>query len=320
MANRATVAVPLPEIAEDVREGLSTSPKKLPPKLFYDARGSDLFDEITRLPEYYPTRLETEIFHQRAGEIVRAAGEHLDVVELGAGMATKTRVLLREILKRQLAVSYTPVDISADALAVCAKSVRGEMQRVDVKACVADFMLEMPRLPECKETRLMLYIGSSIGNFDPENAQDLLRNMRRQLRNGDALLLGTDLRKNKETLVAAYDDSQGVTAEFNKNMLARINRELGANFELEQFAHVALWNSGESRIEMHLESRREQQVRIPLLKMNVSFARGERIHTENSYKYTIGAAGKMLRDAGFRREQTWTDPRQWYAVHLARCV
>jgi dimethylhistidine N-methyltransferase len=319
MANRAA-ALQLPEIANDVLEGLSASPKTLPPKLFYDAEGSRLFDEITRLPEYYPTRLETRIFQECAGEIVRAAGDQLDVVELGAGMATKTRLLLHEVLKRQLSVRFTPVDISADALEVCSESLKREMPRVSVSPCVTDFTTRIPKLPGTKSTRLMLYIGSSIGNFDPEDAQALLTSMRKALRPGDALLLGTDLRKDEATLVAAYDDAQGVTAQFNKNVLARINRELGADFQLEKFRHVALWNSEESRIEMHLESTERQSVWIKTLRVRVNFDTGESIHTENSYKYTLQDVERMLRVAGFKRERTWTDPKEWYAVHMARAV
>lgn len=318
MAIRA--AVQLSEIADDVLAGLSATPKSLPPKLFYDAAGSALFDEITRLPEYYPTRFETQIFRQHAKDILRAAGEQLDIVELGAGMATKTRLLLREVLKRQLTVNYTPVDISADALDVCASSLRRELLRVKVDPCVADFSMAMPRLPQAKNTRLMLYIGSSIGNFDPDHAQQLLGSMRLSLRRGDALLLGTDMRKDEATLVAAYDDSLGVTAKFNKNLLARINRELGADFNLAQFRHIALWNSEESRIEIYLESETEQTVAIPALKRRFTFARGERIHTENSYKYTQNGVQKMLAKAGFRHEESWTDSRKWYSVHLARAV
>lgn len=318
MANRATA--PVSEIAGDVLAGLTASPKKLPPKLFYDAAGSALFDEITRLPEYYPTRVEAQIFRDRAKDIVRAAGEQLDIVELGAGMATKTRVLLREALKRQLALTYTPVDISPDALELCAKSLRQEMMRVEVKPCVADFSLQMPKFHQCRGTRLMLYIGSSIGNFDPEHAQELLDSMRSSLRRGDALLLGTDMRKDEATLVAAYDDSLGVTAQFNKNVLARINRELGADFDLDLFRHIALWNSDESRIEMHLESEEAHSVFIPALRKRIPFDRGERIHTENSYKYTLKTVEQMLTRAGFRLEESWTDSRKWYSVHLARAV
>jgi L-histidine Nalpha-methyltransferase len=318
MANRA--AVQISEIAPDVLEGLTKPAKSLPAKLFYDAAGSALFDEITRLPEYYPTRLETELFRKHASEMVRAAGEQLDIVELGAGMATKTRVLLGAVLKRQLAVTYIPVDISGDALDICAASLRRELLRVEVMPRVADFSLEMPELPLSKGTRLMLYIGSSIGNFDPGNAERLVGAMRDSLRAGDALLLGTDLRKDKKTLVAAYDDSLGVTARFNKNVLVRINRELGANFDVDQFKHVALWNSGESRIEMHLESLQEQTVWIGALNLRVHFAVAERIHTENSYKYTQKSVSKMLKHAGFALEKTWQDARNWYAVHLARAV
>jgi dimethylhistidine N-methyltransferase len=185
---------------------------------------------------------------------------------------------------------------------------------------VADFSMAMPRLPQAKNTRLMLYIGSSIGNFDPEHAQQLLESMRLSLRRGDALLLGTDMRKDEATLVAAYDDSLGVTAKFNKNLLARINRELGADFNLAKFRHVALWNSEESRIEIYLESEAEQTVSIPALKRQFTFARRERVHTENSYKYTQSGVRTMLAKAGFSHQKSWTDDRKWYSVHLARAV
>jgi L-histidine N-alpha-methyltransferase len=308
----------LPEIAADVLAGLTRSPKSLPPWLFYDQQGSELFEQITRLPEYYLTRTELCILQRCAPEIVEAAGANLTVVELGAGTAAKTRALLREVMRRHLRTVYYPVDVSASALEVAADELKRELPGLHVQPLNMKNSAAFRRLPLLPGTKLVLFIGSSIGNFDSEQAVDWLRQLSVRLSPRDALLLGTDLAKDPSWLIPAYDDPQGVTERFNKNMLARINRELDGDFDLERFRHVAEWNPGESRIEIYLESRCDQAVHIGQLDLEIRFAAGERIHTENSYKYTPAMVRWMLERGGFRLERTWTDPLGWFAVHLAR--
>src|SRR5437763_3159661 len=314
----ATKPLRLPEIAVDVREGLTRFPKTLPPKLFYDAIGSELFEQITRLPEYYLTRTERAIFAAHAREIIAEAGEGISIVELGAGSAEKTKLLIAEALRRQLSLVYQPVDVSDGALAIARTEVGRQFPRVEVRATIADYTngFRLGRSPSGR--RLVLWIGSSIGNFEMDEAAAILAKLSRQMSRDDALLLGTDLAKSPKILLPAYGDSQGVTEQFNKNILARINRELGGRFRLDQFEHVALWNAKASRMEIYLESLVEQQVRIDALGLTLHFARGERIHTENSYKYTPHMIDDLMADGGFRLERTWTDDRRWFAVHLAR--
>ncbi|UWZ85709.1 L-histidine N(alpha)-methyltransferase [Occallatibacter riparius] len=324
-----TISLPLNSLQPDKRmaaavtEGLVSQPKWLPSWLFYDAAGSRLFDQITELPEYYVTRTERGILSQRAEEIVAAAAgnEALQLVELGAGSCDKTRILLRAAVERQDTVLYEPVDVSATALAEAQQRIEAEIPGVLVSPRVEDythaFTLDPPLFGH---RRMVIYIGSSIGNFEPHEAAGLLRNVRSALRAGDSILLGVDLVKDQSTLLDAYDDAAGVTADFNKNILVRLNREFGANFDLDAFAHRAVWNPTHSRIEMHLESRIGQAVQIPNLELNLCFRRGETIHTENSYKYRPGQAEALLRSAGFGAEHTWTDERGWFGVHLAAAV
>ncbi|HKE31931.1 MAG TPA: L-histidine N(alpha)-methyltransferase [Candidatus Angelobacter sp.] len=310
-------AVIFSPLAEEVLEGLSASPKRLPPKLFYDSRGSRLFEQITELPEYYLTRTERAIFQEYAGEIVQQAGSNLTLIELGAGSASKTRILVEALARRQLQVGFYPVDVSRSALKAAVSSLNGHIRNLRVKPIVADYSKHLPLLnvPGCK---LVLFIGSTIGNFAAEEAQQFLVRLRSSLQKGDALLLGFDMAKRANLLHAAYNDAQGVTAEFNKNVLLRINRELGGHFDPDTFQHVAFWNPKMSRIEMHLESRLEQKVWIRDLAMGFDFAEGERIHTENSYKFTSASIAAMVRSAGFRLEKTWTDAKRWFSVVLAR--
>jgi dimethylhistidine N-methyltransferase len=312
-------------LLEVVREGLRQTEKRLPPWLFYDEAGSLLFEEITRLPEYYLTRVERGIFESCAGEMIAAAadGNRLRMMELGAGSADKTRLLLSAAVEYQQQVCYQPVDVSASALDAARERLERELPSVDAEPLVADYtrgLLLEPCL--AGERRLALFIGSSIGNFDPEAALSLLSGLRNALEPGDGLLLGADLApaengKTERELIAAYDDSQGVTALFNKNMLARLNRDLGADFDLEAFRHQIRWNREQSRIEMHLESLRSQRVRIAALDETFSFAAGETIHTENSHKYRAGEAERLLRAAGFEPQRRWSDEADRFAVHLA---
>jgi len=314
---------------EIIRAGLRKTPKQLPPWLFYDEAGSLLFEQITALPEYYLTRIEREIFANDAPEMIAlAAGDgRLRLVELGAGSADKTRLLLAAATQFQGEVCYQPVDVSGTALDLAKVRLEQELPEVTVEPHVADYTREL-RLEPCSdgEKRLALFIGSSIGNFLPEEALDLLTGLHAALEPGDGLLLGVDMApsatpaagaKSEAELMAAYDDAQGVTAGFNKNMLARLNRELGAEFDLEAFQHRIRWNPEQSRIEMHLESLREQTVRIPSLDLEIEFAAGETIHTENSYKYRLGEVEKLLNAAGFINPQRWRDEDGWFAVYLA---
>jgi dimethylhistidine N-methyltransferase len=315
-------------LSDIVAEGLGRSPKKLPPWLFYDDAGSELFDQITFLPEYYLTRTERGIFEKYASEMVSAAaGNHrLRLMELGAGSADKTRLLLSAALAHQGAVAYQPVDVSAGALDAAQQRLLLELPEVVCEPLVADYTRDLqldPCLPG--ERRMVLYIGSSIGNFDRDQAAQLLKDLHDALEPGDTLLLGVDLApsahgKTVADLMAAYYDSAGVTGQFNKNMLTRLNRELGAEFDLDSFRHKIAWNAEESRIEMHLESCCDQTVYIAALDQSYSFAAGETIHTENSNKYRAGEAEELLGRAGFDPEQRWMDAKGWFAVYLASRV
>jgi dimethylhistidine N-methyltransferase len=305
-------------IAGDVLEGLSAQPKHLPPKLFYDALGSQLFEEITRTREYYPTRTERAILEEFAGDIIGEAGNNLTLVELGAGSASKTRVLIRAILRRQLRLEFHPVDVSPAALQQAMASLNGDFPRLHVSPIAADYSQHLPDLRSRPGRKLVLFIGSTIGNFEPEEAQQFLQSVRASLQSGDALLLGFDMVKDAQVLHAAYNDAAEVTAQFNKNVLSRINRELGGDFDLDEFNHVAFWNARKSRIEMHLESRVDQNVYITDLGRNFQFSFGERIHTENSYKFTAASIARLLRQSGLSLEKTWSDPKKWFSVVLAR--
>ncbi|MDR3798452.1 MAG: L-histidine N(alpha)-methyltransferase [Terracidiphilus sp.] len=314
-------------VSAAVREGLTARPKRLPAWLFYDEAGSRLFDAITELPEYYVTRTERGILLLASDEILARAAEgaRLRIVELGAGSADKTRVLLKAATEMQGAVLYEPVDVSATALEGARQRIEREIDGVTVAPRVMDYThgddgrLHLGPVV-AQERRLVVYIGSSIGNFEPHQAAKLLRRVRAGLRTGDGFLLGVDQAKDEATLLAAYDDAAGVTAAFNRNLLVRLNRELDAEFEPEAFEHCALWNGTRSRIEMHLKSRGAQRVHVGALGLTVDFAAGESIHTENSYKYRPGQAEALLAEAGFRAEATWTDARGWFAVCLGRAV
>jgi dimethylhistidine N-methyltransferase len=308
-------------VARAVAAGLAASPKRLPPWLFYDDEGSALFEAITELPEYYPTRTEREIFERSGDEIVVAAlgaAEDATFVELGAGTATKTQVLLRAAVRLRGAAAYVPVDVSAAALEAARARLAVEEPAVSVDPWAITHDEALPRLRALPGRRVVLFIGSSIGNYEGDEAIELLAGVRRALGRRDVLVLGTDLRKDPAVLVPAYDDASGVTAAFNLNVLVRINRELGGNFDLDAFRHVALWNDERSRMEMHLESTRDQVVAIDALGARVRLRRGERIHTESSVKYDDAMVDALLGAAGFRRERTFLDDGARFAVHLAR--
>ena len=309
-------------VGEEVYRGLTASPKTLSPWLFYDREGSLLFEQITALPEYYVTRTERSIFFTQADSILARAsdGERLAVIELGAGTASKTGLLLAACVRRQGDLDYYPIDVSESALAEAKSHLERELTGVRVHPRIADYTDGLGRIEADGARRLVLYIGSSIGNFEQEDAAALLRAVREQLRPGDRLLLGADQVKERKLLEAAYDDAAGVTAAFNKNVLARINRELGADFDLEAFVHRARWNAAQSRMEMHLESTRAQRVSIASLELELSFAAGETIHTENSYKFTDRMILELLTSAGFALLEQWKDAQGWFGVYLASAI
>lgn len=306
----------------EVQRGLLRRPRSLAPWMFYDACGSRLFERITQLPEYYPSRVERNILTGFADLIVAAASadtsQPVRLLELGAGTAAKTDVLLDAIVRMRDGVLYIPMDISPEALDMARERIASRLPEICVEPVVANYVTDPPQIESFNGTTLAIYIGSSIGNFSPGEARTILKNLNSQLQVGDALLLGTDMVKDESTLVAAYDDADGVTAAFNLNVLHRLNRELGADFDTANFHHLARWNRVESRIEMHLESTRRQCVRIAAADLELQFEKRETIHTENSYKYTSDSIRLLLEDAGFEVEQTWTDARRWYAVTLAR--
>jgi dimethylhistidine N-methyltransferase len=315
-------------VAAAVRAGLARARKRLPPWLLYDQRGSALFEQITELPEYYLTRTERAILARHAGAMIEAAGPPLEIIELGAGSAAKTRLLLEALLERVPRATYVPVDVSPTALRMAASQLRG-LQRLNVRPVVARYPEALGFLRGRSRSdralaapspvrRLVLFLGSNIGNYDPPAARALLAGVRRHLSAGDALLMGVDRRKPPAVVLPAYDDASGVTARFNKNLLARMNRELGARFDLDRFRHVVAWNDRASRVELYLESAVAQRVPIPSLRVELDFAARERIHTESSYKLTDLAVRRLLVRSGFAPEASWYDERPWFGLHLAR--
>ncbi|GBQ02780.1 L-histidine N(alpha)-methyltransferase [Streptomyces spongiicola] len=296
----------------DVRHGLTRSPKELPPKWFYDARGSELFEEITRLPEYYPTRAEREILAGRAGDIAAATGART-LVELGSGSSEKTRFLLDALPELH---SYVPVDVSESALTGAGEALLADRPGLHVHALIADFTRVLA-LPDAPGPRLVAFLGGTVGNLLPGERADFLRSVRALLSPGDALLLGTDLVKDERVLVAAYDDAAGVTADFNKNVLAVVNRELEADFPLDGFDHVAVWNDREEWIEMRLRARERANVKIRGLDLVVPFEAGEEIRTEVSAKFRQEGVRSELAAAGMRLTGWWTDAEGRFALSLS---
>lgn len=309
-------------LIREVRRGLASRPRSLSPWMFYDAEGSDLFERITALPEYYPSRTERAILARHADAIIAAAhggrSSPLRIVELGAGTAAKTGILLEAALRATDDVVYVPVDVSSDALELACRNIACTLPGVCVQPVIRNYVTHPLQIEPFDGATLALYIGTSIGNFAPEEARNILRNLGSQLQTGDGLLLGMDMVKDEATLVAAYDDGDGITAAFNLNILHRLNRELGADFDTSCFRHRALWNSIESRIEMHLESTQEQSVSIQHAELDLHFRCFETIHTENSYKFTDEGIRTVLGDAGFEIGRVWKDSRSWYSVALAR--
>ncbi|MET9082451.1 L-histidine N(alpha)-methyltransferase [Streptomyces sp. NPDC004237] len=296
----------------DVLNGLTASPKTLPPKWFYDARGSELFEEITELPEYYPTRAEREILLARSGEIAAASGART-LVELGSGSSEKTRLLIDALTGLEV---YVPVDVSESALTQAGEALIQERPGLSVHALIADFTGRM-ELPETPGPRLLAFLGGTIGNLLPAERAVFLARMRRVLAPGDALLLGTDLVKDEEVLVRAYDDAAGVTAAFNKNVLTVVDRELDADFDPDAFDHVALWDAEQEWIEMRLRSRVAQTVKVPALDLAVDFAAGEELRTEVSAKFRRDGVTAELAGAGLELAHWWTDRAGRFALSLS---
>jgi len=294
----------------EVLDGLRVRPKRIAPKFFYDARGSQLFDAICDLPEYYPTRTEIEILKDHAPEISRLTGPDCLLIELGSGNSSKVRLLLEALQP----TAYLPMDISRAQLLEAARVLAADYPWLEVHATCIDYSqrLDIPYSPDGAR-KVAFFPGSSIGNFEREDSIAFLRDVARVLRPGGALLIGVDLKKDPGVLHAAYNDSRGVTAEFNLNLLARINRELDGNFVLENFEHLAFYDQTCGRIEMHLVSRCEQTVQISGQRFH--FAPGERLHTENSYKYNVDEFQELARQAGFQPLQVWTDPQRLFSVH-----
>jgi len=298
--------------AEDVRQGLSKPQKELQPWYFYDALGSALFTAICELPEYYVTRAEADILRRKSSAIARALRDPERIVELGSGDCRKTSLLLDAVLARQQRLTYLPVDVSEAALQSSARDLLSSFPGLRVDAIRGDYRYLASLITPAPST-VILFLGSSIGNLDPQSAAEMLREVRRALVPGNVLFLGADLKKPKSIVEPAYNDSLGVTAAFDLNLLARINRELGGHFDLAGFDHRAFLNENESRIEMHLVSRARQSADIDALQMEVKLERGETIHTENSYKYGDSDLEILAREGGFVIEQRWTDARNWFA-------
>jgi L-histidine N-alpha-methyltransferase len=310
------------DFAADVRRGLTASPKFLLPQYFYDALGSALFDAICHLPEYYPTRCETEILTTHAAEMAKDFGSPIRLIEIGSGSARKTRLLLDAVCARQPELEYVPLDVDRELLEKTGDDLLYEYPNLIVTAVCADFKQPSRALAGVVRNdirNVVLFLGSTIGNLKFDEAVTMLRDLREVLSDGDLFFLGADLRKAKSILDPAYDDPLGVTAAFNRNLLLRMNRELGASFDLAKFTHRAFYDEERGRIEMHLVSTDAQSVRIG--DYEVRFTAGETIHTENSYKYNDNSLERLASASGFTITRTWLDSRGWFAdvlLHLSR--
>ncbi len=304
-------------MAREVRLGLTASPKELAPKYFYDERGSQLFEQITELPEYYPTRAERAILSERSAEIVAAAGEPGTLVELGSGSAAKTRHLLSAMRDAGCLTTYVPVDISAEITHETAEALVEEYPGLAVRGLVCDFEHDLERIPDGGGGRLVAFLGGTIGNLHPDARREFLVRLAALLEPGDRFLLGTDLVKERDRLEAAYDDSAGVTAEFNKNVLHVLNRELGGDFDPDRFKHVARYDADAARMDIRLRSLTEQTVHLDGLDLTVRFAAGEEMRTEISAKFTRPRLEQIYREAGLQPTGWFTDPAGDYALSLA---
>ncbi|NLU70607.1 L-histidine N(alpha)-methyltransferase [Streptomyces sp. HNM0574] len=300
----------------DVLKGLTGRPKTLPPKWFYDARGSELFEEITRLPEYYPTRAETEILRARSAAVAGATGART-LVEIGSGSSRKTRLLLDALAAHGTLERYAGLDVSEDALREAGAELCREYPELHVDAVVTDLQTDLVLPPAEHGPRLVAFLGGTLGNLDADERPAFYAGLRRQLADGDALLLGADLVKDPEVLVRAYDDAQGVTAEFNKNVLRVLDRELGADFDPDAFEHRAVWDAAAERIEMRLRARTAQRVELPALNVVTDFDAGEELRTEISVKFRRDGLTAELARGGFAVREWWTDRAGRFALLLA---
>jgi L-histidine Nalpha-methyltransferase len=306
------------QLADDVRHGLASSPPTLPPRWFYDERGSHLFDEITRLPEYYPTRRETEILTDRAGTIA-ALSEATSLLELGSGMSTKTRLLLDALVDGDRKLLFVPVDISSEVMLDAARAISRDYPTVVVEALVADFAEPLPPLPGEPGSRLIAFLGGTIGNFDDQQRTEFLRRLRVAMDPGDHFLLGADLVKDPQRLVAAYDDTRGVTAAFNRNVIEVLRRELDAvGLEPTAFDHVARWNAAQSRIEMWLRANRDVHAVLRAMDLSWDFPAGAELLTEISVKFEPERLHEELRQVGLRVVRSWTDGAGDFTLTLSR--
>lgn len=303
--------------AEDVRTGLGLRPYTLMPKYFYDDLGSALFEAITHLPEYYLTRVERDLLATYGSQIVAAFDEQLELLELGSGSAIKTRLIIDAILERQDTLVYTPIDISPDALIESSQLLVRAIERLNVRAYAGDYfgLLRQKRLTPQGRV-LALYLGSNVGNFEPVQARELFGLLGQTLRAGDGLLVGYDLKKDPSVLELAYDDPTGVTAAFNKNLLARINRELGGDFDLRSFTFFARYDENDGVVRSHLRAERAMTVHIPGAGIDVPFEAGETIHTESSYKFLRDDMVALIAPSGFAERTTFTDAAGRYALSL----
>ena len=295
--------------------GLNREPKTLPCKFFYDARGSELFEQICRLPEYYLTRTEIAILEEYAEEIAAQIGPHCRLIELGSGASHKVRILLHAL---EAPAAYVPVDISRDHLREAAAQLAADFPELPVVAVCADYTrpFDLPKLPGPAGKRVGFFPGSTVGNFEPQQVVQFLDHWAELLGPGGEMLIGVDLKKDPEILDAAYNDRAGINAAFNLNLLERINRELGGDFDLDRFEHHAFYNPAAGRVELYLKSLAEQSVRVAGRRFD--FAEGELIHTENSYKYAIPEFQALAARAGFRTIHTWTDRADLFSVHYLR--
>jgi L-histidine Nalpha-methyltransferase len=310
-------AVAMQSFAQDVRDGLSGPNKSLSAKYFYDDLGSTLFDAITRLPEYYLTGCETQILRDWGWEIVRVLDGAVEFLELGSGSAQKTRLLIEEALRVQSSLKYSPIDISGDALRTSSAALVERYPQLTIRAYAGDYFDVLKSNALRFERRVLaMLMGSNIGNYQPYEARRLISLVGRALRRGDGLLLGADRKKDAQTLEAAYDDPTGVTAAFDKNVLGRINRELGGTFDLREFKHVARYDERKGCVESFLESQREQLVRIEALDEAFAFEAGERIHTESSYKFDEHDIDELAAASGFKRAKSWSDRKNRFSVYL----
>ncbi|HVA27887.1 MAG TPA: L-histidine N(alpha)-methyltransferase [Candidatus Baltobacteraceae bacterium] len=303
--------------ADDVRAGLTAAPKTLSSKYFYDALGSALFDAITQLPEYYLTRAETEILRQCGWEIVRVLEEPVDFLELGSGSATKTRILIEEALRVQGSLRYSPIDISTDALRASSTTLVDTYPNLAIRAYAGDYFAVLASgIVRFQRRALAMLMGSNIGNYPPAQARELVALVGTVLRPGDGLLIGADRKKDRETLELAYDDPAGVTAAFDRNLLARVNRELGGTFDVKNFDHVARYDELRGCVDSYLQARFAQTARVAALGLDVSFAPGERIHTESSYKFDERDMTEIADATGFRLRTSWHDRERRFEVYL----